>query len=141
IKNEDTGARRKRIRATPPYFRSCQMQHDTVMVEFDRPASQIQFIGQDGIVKQTDHNACKAMYALQHDDPYVRTAAIFADSIKIYLNPVFRYSSQPLVQQAGFTLNKGRTLVMRSVGIILSMAWLLFLIRLYSRTRFGQTFQ
>ena len=135
IKKEDSNARRKRIRDALPYLKSCQLQNDSLIVEFNQPASQIQFIGQGGKIIETKNDACKAIYTLNSNDCYIRIGAVFSDCVKIYLNPVFRYSSQPFIHQGGFALNKSRTIFMRSTGILVFMGWVLILIRFYSRTQ------
>jgi hypothetical protein len=135
IDKEDTNSRRKRIRNVLPYLKSCQLQNDSLIVEFNQPASRIQFIGQGGKVIETSNDVCKAIYSIEPNDRYVRTAAIFSDSVKIYLNPVYRYSSQPFIHQGGFTLNKSKTIFMRSIGIFVFMGWVLLLIRFSSRAQ------
>ena len=136
LKDEDTCKRRKRIRETIPYLKSCELQHENLMVEFSKPALQIEFIGQDGRIIETKNNyGCKANYFIHPNDRYVRIAAIFNDSAKIYLNPVFRYSSQPFQSPGGFMINKSKTLLLRSLGIVLMMTWVGIVARFYSKRR------
>ena len=129
IPHEDATTRRKRIRDKLPYLKSCEIQHDSLVVEFSKPACQIQFVGQGGKVLQQNEQTEKAYYSLKDNDTYVRTAVVFSDSAKIYLNPVYRYTTHPLTNAGGFTINKTKTLLARTLGIIILMGWFLLFIR------------
>ena len=129
IPNEDTVTRRKRIRDNLPYLKSCEIQNDSLVVEFSKPACQIQFVGQGGKILQQNDETEKVSYSLNDSDTYVRTAAVFSDSAKIYLNPVYRYAIHPLANKGGFTINTTKTMLMRFLGIIILMAWILLFIR------------
>jgi len=95
----------------------------------------IQFIGQDGKIVGSSEATCKAIYPLKRNDTFIRTSAVFTDSAKIYLNPVFRYSSYPFAHRGGYTINKTKTTFMRFVGILILVGWVLVFIRFYIRSK------
>jgi hypothetical protein len=96
---------------------------DTLTVEFSDTAHTIQFIAQNGRIVKTDTCTSVAKYIIRKEDQYVRTAAWFKGGIEIFLNPVFRYSTDPLHVDNNIVVNNGKTLVFRCTGILLLIIW------------------
>jgi len=130
IPDEDVVARRKRIRSNLPFLEHCIIQHDSLVVDFSKPACKIKFVGQGGKILQSNMDSNQASYSIQSNDTYVRTEAVFSDSAKIYLNPIFRYKSHPFVMKSGYAINKSNTTITRFIGIMILMGWVLVILRL-----------
>lgn len=130
IPGEDVGTRRQRIRNNLPLLEHCTILHDTLIVSFSRPASEIHFVGQGGKILQSNCGLINASYPIKNSDTYVRTEAIFSDSVKIYLNPIFRYKSHPFILKSNYVINKSNTTFTRFIGIMILMSWLLVILRL-----------
>lgn len=84
----------KRIPFLPvlKYFR---VVDDTIKLGFDSLASEIKFIGQDGVQKSIVNNSAGASYIFKPEDTYIRAEVVFPGNIVYYLNPVFRYETSP----------------------------------------------
>lgn len=68
---------------------------DSISLSFDSLASEIKFVGQDGVIKSIVSNTKSAYYTLQSDDSYIRVETTFPNNAVYFLNPVFRYDSEP----------------------------------------------
>jgi hypothetical protein len=81
------------------------------------------------VLKAKVLNSTHAVYPISKSDPYVRTEILFAgkhiaDSITIYLNPVYRYSGDKPVKPAAPDVNIIATVLYR----VLSFCTLLFIV-------------
>ncbi|AEA43123.1 hypothetical protein [Fluviicola taffensis] len=74
-------------------FVSCELNSDSLFVEFAIPADTILFIGQNGVVKHKAFKSAKAFYRLKDSDTYIRVVAKNYES-SIYLNPIVRYEKK-----------------------------------------------
>lgn len=72
-------------------LKSVQLIGDTIIVETDRMASEIRFVGQDGQLKQKVSNEFAAKYKFQEDDSYIRIEIFYENGNKFFLNPFARY--------------------------------------------------
>ncbi len=76
---------------------SVEIVNDSLVVELDKKAKEIRFIGQHGIIKKELFNQSVVAYELQKEDTYIRTEFEFADSTLYFLNPIARTNdSKPL---------------------------------------------
>ena len=75
-----------------PLLESFRVHGDSLSVALTGYAVSFSFIGQNGAVLEqvTGKGICRASYALQPSDTYVRVKISLADSTQIYLNPVMR---------------------------------------------------
>ncbi len=69
---------------------------DSINLSFDSVAAKIKFVGQDGVIKSTVSNTKNAAYIFKSDDSYIRVETEFPNNAVYYLNPVFRYDSDPI---------------------------------------------
>lgn len=73
------------------------VRNDSLIVELDKAAKEIRFIGQGGEIKKEILNKAWVSYDLQKEDTYIRTEFEFADSTLYFLNPIARTNdSKPL---------------------------------------------
>lgn len=121
--------RQQRISKDLPTLKNFSLINDTLRVEFTKPAIEIKFIGQNGKVLSTTTGTTSFFYVIQQTDTYVRTAAKFADSTEIFLNPIFRHTGSPLETKAGFTRNTIQSILLSILGIAVLVAWGMFIIR------------
>ena len=112
-----------------PQVKTISVHHDSLFVTVSQKAQAFRFVSQNGKLKASVLNNTKAVYPISKSDPYIRTEILFAgkrvaDSITIYLNPVYRYSGDKPVKPAGPEINTLPTLLYR----ILSFCTLIFII-------------
>jgi hypothetical protein len=88
-----------------------------ISLKFDKPFKRIDFIGQDGIMKDNQYESDSGTYKIKPEDTYIREEVVFKDSTRFYFNPVFRYTGEIQYQEA--TINWDKTWMLRIVsGII-----------------------
>jgi len=75
-----------------PEIKSFAVEDKKFMLSFDSIATEIKFIGQNGISKKILSDVNSGYYEFTPDDTYIRTELTFNSGTRIYLNPVFRYS-------------------------------------------------
>ena len=112
-----------------PKVRTVIVRNDSLFVTVSQKAEAFRFVSQNGKLRASVSNKTKAAYPISKTDPYIRTEILFAgkhvaDSITIYLNPVYRYSGSKPVRPAGPEINTFPTLLYR----ILSFCTLIFIV-------------
>lgn len=101
-----------------PELKSLTLKNDTLFVEATKEITALQFIGQNGIVKEKLYpDACKASYVFKEDDSYIRIQMNFNDETIIYLNPVVRHEFQYFFIPSMSEMMKERTWLMRIVFV------------------------
>ncbi|MGL4993658.1 MAG: hypothetical protein ACRC6R_05975 [Bacteroidales bacterium] len=93
---------------------------DSITVELSEKAKEIRFIGQSASVRAEVADSTSLSVVFEASDSYLRAEAIFDSGVKLYLNPLFRYTtgSDPLEVQRLHKLN-----IIKS--FLLSFAWLM----------------
>jgi len=115
----------ERIKHTP-VVESVYLSGDTLKVTVDQMASEIDFIGQNGIIRHTALDTNSAHYIIKEKDTYVRTVFRFPDGSSIYLNPIIRHTGTSPVSLRNALVNSKATLGLR-IGyfvVILSLVYL-----------------
>ena len=74
-------------------FRSLRVEGQKIIVEFDRVAEKIRFIGQGGAHRAIVEDTAVAEYTFQPDDTYIRVEAR-GGGTTLFLNPVFRWDGK-----------------------------------------------
>ncbi len=98
-----------------PFLICSDLVEGKVEIEFDKPAKEIDFISQGGIIAQKDNGVKLDTYTIQSSDTYIRVEAVFDDGTEIYLNPIVRYSGDgPQYRSAAVNLTK--TWILRTVS-------------------------
>ncbi len=112
------------------------VKNDSLFVSVTTSALAFRFVGQDGKLKGMVLNKSKASFSIAKDEPYIRTEILFqgkhlADSVTIYLNPVYRYSGIAPVKPMGPAVNVASTLVYRLLGfgMLISLVISIFVFR------------
>lgn len=67
------------------------MQNDTITFNFDKNCDTIKLVGQNGVILQVANNIKSLKYQLRPEDTYVRAEVNQANSVNVFLNPLFRY--------------------------------------------------
>jgi hypothetical protein len=119
-----------------PEVSNVTVRNDSLFVSVTSNAMAFRFVGQDGKLKGEALNTSKASIAIAKKENYIRTEILFrgkhlADSVTIYLNPVYRYSGISPVKPAGPVINLASTLVYRlfGFGILISLVISIFVFR------------
>lgn len=136
---EDHFSRQQRIKNDLPQLKSLTLTEDTLVVEFSKPATSIQFTGQGGKVLNIYNNTAAASYIKKTDDTYIRTTAKFEDGTQIFLNPVYRHKGSPFTTEAGFQYKTASSVFRFILGLILLIIWLRFAVRQLFKSHYRKT--
>lgn len=104
-----------------PKLISAKLNFDTLTVTVSTVASQISFIGNEGVTKKIVENSNSASYVINKDDPYLRTEILFSDSSRMYLNPMIRYSGAYPVTLKTAEVNTSATLQLRIIYFVIGL--------------------
>lgn len=101
------------------------ISNDSLSVKLKTSVDSIRFIHQHGIVKEVFTHTDQATIPLLTNDTYVRTE-VYVDSVTTYfLNPVFRYSSNPFTTKTQLpTVNILNTVLYRGLIAAIELALL-----------------
>lgn len=119
-----------RLQRGLPGLHSVTVSGDSLFIKLTMPASEIRFIGQDGMLLATQKGN-QAVYVIKNSDTYVRTHITFDDGTVMLLNPVFRFEEEPFRNPLP-PVNRMETLLMQLTGMLLLTAYavvLYFLLR------------
>ena len=96
-----------------------------IRIKFDKPYKQLNFIGQDGMMKDSKFDSDSGSYTFKPEDTYIREEAEFNDSTKLYFNPVFRYTGE--IKHESAEINRNKTWMLRIIsGLIFIVIIFLF---------------
>ena len=119
-----------------PTVSSVTVKNDSLFVSVSTNAMAFRFVGQGGKLKGVVLNKSKASMAIAKNEPYIRTEILFqgehiADSVTIYLNPVYRYVGLAPVKPAEPIVNVASTLIYRLLGfgMLISLVISIFVFR------------
>ena len=117
------------------------VKNQEIELSFSDSCSVIQFIGQNGQVRDSINNVVAARYKFKKEDTYIRAVARFKNSGNIfYLNPVFRYDKELPVNTMP-QIDSMKTVIHKIVvGLITLILFFLFfrnLLRLIKKPRFA----
>lgn len=99
-----------------PMLKSAILQANLFTVKVSRKALKFDFIGQDGVIKKSVTNVDSCTYIFKKTDTYIRTEIDFGRGEKIYLNPVFRYSTKNPLHEGRASVNWWKSI----------LSWILF---------------
>jgi len=99
---------------------------NTMTVTLNGAPSKVTFIGQDGVVRNTIHDALSASYVMRGDDSYIRTV-VTSPHTTLFLNPVVRWNGAALPAPVA-TVNGFWTWMQRGSAIVVA-AGLLWMFR------------
>ncbi len=125
IPDEDLYRKSQRLKTQLPKLQNVRLIDDIVHVNLNKAASVIIFSGQNGKELSRIVHSTHASYAIQKNDPYVRTSIIFTDGTKIFLNPIFRYTDVPFID-ARPQINWAKTYLLNFFGLLILLFWGLF---------------
>ena len=98
-----------------------------IRIKFDKPYKQLNFIGHDGMIKDSKFESDSNSYKFKTEDTYIREEAEFNDSTKIYFNPVFRFKGE--IKHESAEINWNKTWMLRIVSGLIFIV-IIFLISL-----------
>ena len=112
-----------------PKVKAVTVRNDSLFVMVNKKALVFRFVSQNGVLRAAVKNNVTAVYPIGKKDSYIRTEILFAgkhiaDSITIYLNPVYRYYGDKPVKPASPEVNVLATVLYR----LLSFCTLLFIV-------------
>jgi hypothetical protein len=121
--NDNNDIKALRIKNTP-YLTGFSLSGDTLKVTMSDTSFKFRFIGQNGKHLKSSPKGKESYYLIKPKDTYVRVEIYFADSSKIYLNPVFRYSGEnPLKKSPAIE----RNFISVLLKIVIIAFWLLII--------------
>lgn len=112
-----------------PVLEYLAMNGSTMNIKFSKTASRIILRGQNGHILREAYNTGSVTYTLGKQESYAREVAIFNDGTKVFLNPIFRYKTRPLIQTAAI-VNTARTDMFRSIGVLILLTWFFIVVKL-----------
>lgn len=101
-----------------PVLQKYFIAEDTIFMILNKPAKEIVFIGQEGLVEEKISDSKAAKYYFKDNDTYIRTEIISDEGPTMYLNPVFRYNSN-LTEVYPVKVNELKTNLLRIFYLIL----------------------
>jgi hypothetical protein len=114
-----------------------QIRNDSLMLQFSGVVKEIVFSGREGKILSKVAGNSSAAYPLEKADEYVRCSAYFEDGTEIFLNPVYRYDSDPLRQTGSHAVKKIETALFVFLGMLVLAGWLWVLRKIYTGKRLG----
>lgn len=129
LEGEDITHRMIRLKSQLPCLKHLRVNQDTIQLSLSTSANAIEFIGQGGKSLKVVNNSSNASYVIRNEDTYVRAAIHFDNATDIYLNPIFRFTGNPLASKPGHTINMYATYFFFLLGMIIICGWFIFLIR------------
>jgi hypothetical protein len=114
-----------------PLLREAGLSGDTITIRVGRAAREIRFIGQNGGIRQVQQDTDRAVYLFRPEDTYIRTEIAFPDGTVYYLNPFCRSEGNFPAQTPFPHIDRTRTWLLRSAGMLL-----LFLLILVGRNMY-----
>jgi hypothetical protein len=120
----------ERIKHTP-IVQSVKLRDDTLFVAVNKEAIEIEFIGQQGIIRHTAIDTNRAHYVIRKDDSYLRTVFRFADGSSVYLNPIIRHDGDHPVSTRTAMVDQSATLGLRITYFLVALT----IVYIYSRRR------
>lgn len=117
-----------------PKMQNFTLSNDTLFVSFNREASEIRFIGQEGTTVHSITQSKEAKYIIAETDHYIRVAAMFDQGYEILLNPVFRYDPQEPKHKTA-RVNKPKTILLQSLILLTLLTPLFVVLRWQLRRR------
>ncbi len=121
-------------------FLSCKkINENTFKWTFEKPADNILFVGQNGVIRQKTVASDTATYTFTPDDTYIRVIAKNQGQ-NIYLNPLVRYHGSSVTMAADMIAEENtlQTLLWKA-GIIALMIGLVYLWWKVIQLRFKST--
>lgn len=113
-----------------PVLKQLLMKGDTIILRMDSVAKKIRFIGQNGVMMETQIETDQATYLFQSVDTYIRIEIEFNNGTTYYLNPVCRIKKGNEPQKADLPeINWYKTYLQRIVGYISIIFIIIIVIR------------
>jgi hypothetical protein len=113
-----------------PIINKISFENNHLIISSNDSISYIDYIGQNGVIKQTIKATKEAVYDFKPEDTYIRTDIHFPDSTIYHLNPVFRYSGtafeapKPIIDETSTMIH--RILFYISLLALLYIAYIKF---------------
>jgi hypothetical protein len=136
--NDNNDIKAERIKNIP-FLTTFTITGDTINIAMSDTLAKFKFIGQAGTILKASGKSINAFYKIKPSDNYIRTEIRLADSSRIYLNPVFRYSGNNPLEK---TLPQERILISVLLKIIIIAFWLIivyiFVVKPYVKRKRGR---
>ncbi|MFN7980544.1 MAG: hypothetical protein U0Q11_01680 [Vicinamibacterales bacterium] len=97
---------------------SLDINNSTVTVHLNGAPSKIVFVGQDGVIRNTVHDALSGSYEMRSDDSYIRTV-VTSPHTTLFLNPVVRWNGTALPSPVA-TVNGFWTWTQRGAAVVVA---------------------
>jgi len=111
-----------RIKTKLPRLNSFRVKDGTIQLSIDRRAKEIIFTGEHGVELHRVTEAKVAFYAIKETDPYVRATITYHDGTKIFLNPVFKFTNTPFINNQP-VIDRAKTNFFGFLGILIILLW------------------
>ena len=98
-----------------PVVKQVELSGDTLKVAIEPKPMTINFIGQDGKLRNAIQNSASAKYIIKRVDNYIRVEFVYPDGSVVYLNPILRFEGDRPVSLLKAEVNETATLNFRIV--------------------------
>ena len=111
-----------------PVLESLTVRRQTITVEIDQPAEEIEVTVQHGKRLALRRDTNKVTFKLQKSDHYARTTVRYKNGTTLYLNPVF-FTPSGGYDEGVFYVDRQGTVLYRALGILICCLWILLLLQ------------
>ncbi len=129
IAGETFSMKAQRLKDEPPVLKELRVTGDSIRITLNKPADSIVFSGQNGRKSGMAFLTSQASYILKTEDSYIRASVYFPGGAELYLNPVFRYSSNPFPESMT-SIHTWKTLIFTSLAYLVRLATILMVARI-----------
>ncbi|OQX77948.1 MAG: hypothetical protein B6D61_06425 [Bacteroidetes bacterium 4484_249] len=118
-----------------PALKSVEVINDTLYVEVSEKASEIKFIGQNGVLRKMVSDTNRAEFWIMPIETYIRVEIVFPNSTVFYLNPVVRYDGTQVARQPSPQLNKAKTWIQRGIIFVIALIVIMIVFKAKGRRK------
>ena len=107
-----------------PVVKKVELSGDTLKVAIVPKPMTINFIGQNGKLRNAVQNSATASYVIKRKDNYIRVEFVYPDGSVIYLNPIIRYEGDRPVSLLKAEVNETATINLRIVYFLIFLTFM-----------------
>ena len=115
-----------------PLIISCNINNDTLEMNYNKPFDTLKLIGQNGVIKAKEVNKNSCRYFIKDIDTYIRAEISHKNMISLFLNPVFRFNGN--LDKRAPEIDITKTWIFRSIYIIIIGA-VVFVYKRYKKNK------
>jgi hypothetical protein len=118
-----------------PALKSVEVINNTLYVEVSEKASEIKFIGQNGVLRKMVSDTNRAEFWIMPIETYIRVEIVFPNSTVFYLNPVVRYDGTQIARKPSPQINKAKTWIQRGIIFVIALIVIMIVFKAKGRRK------